>query len=82
MCAKSRVAPLMAVSRFCSNAVSGAKFFMAAGESLAHLMCLVHRGDLSMNYDADGVCYYQKVAKACKARRPAWPIKLKLPKIF
>ena len=39
-------------------------FFMAAGESLAHLMCLVHRGDLSMNYDADGVCYYQKVAKA------------------
>ena len=39
-------------------------FFMATGESLAHLMCLVHRGDLSMNYDADGVCYYQKVAKA------------------
>ena len=39
-------------------------FFMAAGESLAHLMCLVHRGDLTMNYDADGVCYYQKVAKA------------------
>jgi len=25
---------------------------------------LVHRGDLSMNYDEDGVCYYQKVAKA------------------
>ncbi|MDB2575450.1 MBL fold metallo-hydrolase, partial [Alphaproteobacteria bacterium] len=37
-------------------------FFMAAGESLAHLMCLVHRGDLAMNYDEDGVCYYRQSA--------------------
>ena len=37
-------------------------FFMAAGESLAHLMCLVHRGELAMNYDEDGVCYYQQSA--------------------
>ena len=35
---------------------------MAAGESLAHLMCLVHRGELAMNYDEDGVCYYQQSA--------------------
>ena len=34
-------------------------FFMATGESLAHLMCLVHRGDLSMTFDNDGVCYFE-----------------------
>ncbi len=37
-------------------------FFMASGESLAHLMCLVHRGDLSMNFDENGVCYFQQSA--------------------
>ena len=39
-------------------------FFMAAGESLAHLMCLVHRGELSMKFDETGVCYYQQRATA------------------
>lgn len=37
-------------------------FFMASGESLAHLMCLVHRGDLQMNFDENGVCYFQQAA--------------------
>ncbi len=35
-------------------------YFMAAGESLAHLMCLVHRGDLTMQLDENDVCYYSK----------------------
>ena len=35
-------------------------FFMATGESLAHLMCLVHRGLLKMDFDENGVCYFQQ----------------------
>jgi glyoxylase-like metal-dependent hydrolase (beta-lactamase superfamily II) len=34
-------------------------FFMATGESLAHLMCLVHRGDVNMTFDNEGVCYFE-----------------------
>jgi glyoxylase-like metal-dependent hydrolase (beta-lactamase superfamily II) len=37
-------------------------FFMATGESLAHLMCLVHRGRLKMDFDENGVCYFQQAA--------------------
>lgn len=37
-------------------------FFMASGESLAHLMCLVHRGQLSMDFDENGVCYFKQAA--------------------
>lgn len=37
-------------------------FFMATGESLAHLMCLVHRGMLKMDFDENGVCYFQQAA--------------------
>ncbi|MDA9230758.1 MBL fold metallo-hydrolase [Alphaproteobacteria bacterium] len=37
-------------------------FFMATGESLSHLMCLVHRGDLKMQLNDDGVCYFSKQA--------------------
>jgi glyoxylase-like metal-dependent hydrolase (beta-lactamase superfamily II) len=37
-------------------------FFMATGESLSHLMCLVHRGDLEMNLDDGGVCYFSRSA--------------------
>ena len=37
-------------------------FFMASGESLSHLMCLVHRGKLEMNFDENGVCYFQQSA--------------------
>ena len=33
-------------------------YFMATGESLAHLMCLVHRGALDMEYDENGVCFF------------------------
>ena len=36
-------------------------FFMATGESLAHLSCLVHRGLAAREWDARGVCYYQAV---------------------
>lgn len=34
-------------------------FFMATGEALAHLACLVHRGQVTRRVNADGVCYYQ-----------------------
>lgn len=37
-------------------------FFMATGESLAHLMCLVHRGKLKMDFDENGVCYFKQAA--------------------
>ena len=37
-------------------------FFMATGESLAHLMCLVHRGHLKMDFDENGVCYFRQAA--------------------
>ena len=37
-------------------------FFMASGESLAHLMCLVHRGQLRMDFDENGVCYFKQAA--------------------
>ncbi len=35
-------------------------YFMATGESLAHLICLVHRKDLQIHEDENGVCYFQK----------------------
>ena len=41
--------------------IKGDVFFMATGESLAHLMCLVHRGDLTMQTDENGVCYYSTI---------------------
>ena len=36
-------------------------FFMATGESLAHLSCLVYRGAITRELDADGVAWFQKV---------------------
>jgi len=41
--------------------VTSDNFFMATGESLAHLNCLVHRGLVAQDVDARGVCYYQAV---------------------
>lgn len=35
-------------------------FFMATGESLANLMCLVHRGELQLTFDEDGVGWFKK----------------------
>lgn len=37
-------------------------FFMATGESLAHLSCLVHRGLATMSCDDEGVNWYAKTA--------------------
>ena len=37
-------------------------YFMASGESLAHLMCLVHRGGLRMDFDENGVCFFKRAA--------------------
>ncbi|MBE8191826.1 MAG: MBL fold metallo-hydrolase [Alphaproteobacteria bacterium] len=37
-------------------------YFMATGEALAHLICLVHRGDVAMSYDEEGVCYYTRTS--------------------
>lgn len=36
-------------------------FFMATGESLAHLSCLVYRNQISRTQDENGVDWYQKV---------------------
>ena len=41
--------------------INGDNFSMATGESLAHLMCLVHRGILSRHVDDSGVAWYQRV---------------------
>ena len=40
--------------------VEGSNFFMATGESLAHLVCLVHRGDLRMTPNDDGVWFFEQ----------------------
>ncbi len=42
-------------------------YFMATGESLAHLMCLVHRGDVRMKLDDTGVCYFTSTAQQEKS---------------
>lgn len=43
--------------------IDHSNFFMATGESLSHLMCLVHRGDLELMRDEDGVGWFSQ-AKA------------------
>lgn len=41
--------------------ITGGNYGMATGESLAHLNCLIARGQLTRTRDADGVDWYQRV---------------------
>ncbi|HUJ47622.1 MAG TPA: MBL fold metallo-hydrolase [Rhizomicrobium sp.] len=60
LCAEPKRAVDVFPALFRSRITSG-NFGMATGESLAHLNCLIARGQLSRRRDADGVDWYQAV---------------------
>jgi glyoxylase-like metal-dependent hydrolase (beta-lactamase superfamily II) len=41
--------------------ITGGNYGMATGESLAHLNCLIARGQIRRSRDADGVDWYQRI---------------------
>jgi hypothetical protein len=43
--------------------IDGAQFFMAAGESLAHVNYLASRGLLEREIDTQGVAHYRRVGE-------------------
>ena len=56
--------PRLAVESFPAlfrSRISGGNYLMATGESIAHLNCLMARGDVSRSRGADGIDYYQRV---------------------
>jgi glyoxylase-like metal-dependent hydrolase (beta-lactamase superfamily II) len=60
MCATPRRAVDVFPALFRTKITSG-NYGMATGESLAHLNCLIARGQLTRTRDADGIDWYQRV---------------------